>query len=97
MQFVSFEQFVSMPKHGYIYFFSMDESCGLCKQCQIELEKNNIPKLIKVTTENESDFLSVGVKAVPCLRVYDTEDKVLREWHGVLYETQIKELMQYLS
>lgn len=93
MQFVSFEQFVSMPKHGYIFFFSMDGYCGLCKQYEAELNKYNILNLIKVNSTEEHEYMDIGVKAVPCTRFYNTEDILAYERYGILYQKQIQELL----
>jgi len=94
MQFVSFKQFVEMPKHGYLFFFSKDESCGLCKQQQIELEKYDIPGLIKVSISDDDDFKGIGVVTVPLMRFYNTEEKVAYQRNGVLYEKQMRELLE---
>jgi hypothetical protein len=94
MQFVSFKQFVEMPKHGYLFFFSKEESCGLCKQQQTELEKYDIHGLIKISISDEDDFKSIGVMAVPLMRFYDTQEKCAYQRHGVLYDKQMRELME---
>lgn len=72
----------------------MEDYCGLCKQYETELLKHPIQKLIKVNTSNEEDLLSIGIKAVPCTRFYDTEEKVAYERYGVLYNKQLNELVE---
>lgn len=94
MQTISVNEFVSMSiKHGYIFFFSMDGYCGLCKQYESELSKYDIPKLIKVDSKEENELMGIGIGALPCTRIYDKEEKVIFERYGVLYSKQIQELL----
>ncbi len=93
MQSLSFEQFLIFPKHGYVYFFSLEGACGLCKQYESEIKQYDVPNLIKVWTENEDDLMNIGIKAVPCTRIYDTQDKIYFERYGVLYQKQVTELL----
>lgn len=72
----------------------MEGLCGLCKQYEKEIIPYNIPNLIKVTTENEEDFLGIDLGATPATRIYDTENKVCFEKYGILYSKQVSELLE---
>lgn len=92
---VSFQEFLDFPnKENYIFFFTLEDVCGLCKLQEIEYKKFNIANLIKVKADNEEQLQSMNIMALPCTVKYDkNSDRSVMTKYGVQYEKQIMEIL----
>lgn len=97
MQSISVEEFKNFSnKEQYIFFFTIPGLCGLCSIQEKEYEKFNIPNLIKVqgSISDEEYFMNIGIGALPCTMVFNSNSVPRIKKFGVLYSTQIEKLLK---
>lgn len=95
MREISLSEFKTLSgKESFIFFFSMENyGCGTCRLYEKEISKYNIPNLIKVLAENEEDLMEMNIMALPYTCTYNQDGSIKVKKYGVLYEKQVKELL----
>lgn len=92
---ISFQEYKTLPnKSKYIFVFTMDGYCGLCKMALVEYEKSEIPHLIQVDADSEEELMREGIPALPMTVILDKEEHIVWKKFGVLFSTQIEEMLK---
>lgn len=90
------ERFDSQKKHGTYVFIIKD--CFLCREYLRELKKNNVDTrkwFLINCSEDEDYYLDMQhLDGMPTTRIYNG-GHVMVEKSGVLYEKQLKEIVEY--